>query len=102
MRADTVEGSETAAYEEDVLNEAACAIRAHMKAKLEKVQKYLPEDLKFGLVLRQHEKDTFKVGFWRNGKLHTYRSQAEGLMLEVALTMAVSDLGGGAAKGKGK
>jgi hypothetical protein len=68
----------------------------------EHVQKYLPEGLQFGLQVKNGDRDVFQVGFRRDGKLHTYRSSAEGLTLQVAITLAVAELGGGAVKGKGK
>lgn len=63
-----------------------------------RVQNYLPDRYQFGMNLG----DTFEVGFIRDGVIHTLLSGTEYDAMQVALAMAVADMGGGATIKKGR
>lgn len=76
-----------------VLKEALQEVMSHGAERFrDRVQGYLPEEYRLALVLRDGNRDVFRVGLERNGAVHLALSGAEKTIVEFALTAACLDL----------
>lgn len=67
-------------------------LRAGEQGFLQAVQRYLPEEYRLALTLREGNRDLFRVGLERNGSVHYALSGAEKTVVEFALTAACLSL----------